>query len=271
MDKTPNNQPDWDNMAEKFDTWLPHIEPVGTALIEVLGAKAGDHILDVASGTGEPALTLARSFNQSITVTGVDAAEGMVRVANNKVAKEGLKGISFQTMPVEKLQFADEQFDKVLCRFGVMLFDDPELGVQEMYRVLKPGGRYALAVWGEAETMPTMYWSYQVFKGKVPDESLPPLAKITSMGVPGAIDTLLKNAGFTQINVERRRFEYQFDSFDSYWEIVESSDLLRQQYDALPAETKHTIRNEVAGFAQKHITEEGFKVPHEYLLVYGNK
>ncbi len=54
------NQPDWDNLAEKFDLWLPHIAPVGEALLASLVVNPGDKILDVASGTGEPALTLAR-------------------------------------------------------------------------------------------------------------------------------------------------------------------------------------------------------------------
>lgn len=268
--KSKDNQPDWDKIAEKFDTWLPHIEPVGKAMLEALDAKAGDKVLDVASGTGEPALTLAKA-NEAVEITGVDAAPGMVKVANKKVQESGLHNISFAAMPVEKLDFDDEVFDKVLCRFGVMLFDDPQQGVQEMHRVLKDGGRYAVAVWGEAENMPTMYWSYQVFKNKVPEDSLPPLEKISSMGAPGAIDTLLANAGFSEINVERHTFDYEFESFDEYWEAVESSDLLKQQYDALSETTRHSIRNEVADFAKEHITENGFSIPHEYLLVWGSK
>jgi len=270
MSGSKDNQPDWDQIAEKFDTWLPHIKPVGDAMLKVLNAKNGDKVLDVASGTGEPALTLARS-NDAIDITGVDSAQGMIDVANKKVSSEKLQNITFNTMPVEQLDFENDAFDKVLCRFGVMLFDDPEKGVHEMFRVLKKGGNYAISVWGEAENMPTMFWSYQVFKDKVPDDSLPPLEKISSMGAPGAIDTLLTNAGFSEINVERRTFSYEFDSFDDYWEIVESSDILRLQYEALSTEDKKSIRSEVAKFAQVHISDEGFSIPHEYLLVWGSK
>lgn len=270
MSDSKNNQPDWDKMAEKFDSWLPHIEPVGREMLNALTAQAGDKILDIASGTGEPALSLARE-NEQVEITGIDAAPGMVKVANNKVVRENLRNINFSVMPVEHLDFPDAAFDKVLCRFGVMLFEDPQQGVNEMNRVLKKGGRFVIAVWGEKENMPTMYWSYQVFKDKVPDDNLPPLEKITSMGAPGAIDTLLANAGFTDINVERHTFHYNFASFDEYWEIVESSDLLKQQYDALSEGNRHNIRNEVAKFAQAHISDEGFNIPHEYLLVWGSK
>jgi ubiquinone/menaquinone biosynthesis C-methylase UbiE len=77
-----NNQPDWDQIAEKFDMWLPQIESTTDALIDALGAHAGNSILDVASGTGEPALTLARRMGDKVTIQGIDAAPGMARVAN---------------------------------------------------------------------------------------------------------------------------------------------------------------------------------------------
>jgi len=266
-----NNQPDWHAIAEKFDIWLPQIEPVGEALLDVLQAKQGDHILDIASGTGEPALTLAQRMQDDINVIGVDAAEGMIGVAQQKVSDLGLNNIRFQTMPAENLDFTDESFDKVLCRFGVMLFEDPLTGLKEMRRVLKPGGRYAFSIWGEAETMPVMYWSYEVFKDKVPEDVVPPLAKITSLGAPGAIDTMLAEAGFTDINVERRTFQYKFDSFEAYWDAVEASDILKQQFDALPDSSREVVRNEVAGFANKYIGENGLMVPHDFLLAYGTK
>ncbi len=266
-----NNQPDWHAIAEKFDLWLPQIKPVGDELIKRLNAQQGDHILDLASGTGEPALTLARTMGDSVKIVGVDSAQGMIDVAQAKVETEGLGNIKFQAMPAEKMSFDDNQFDKALCRFGVMLFENPQQGVNEIYRVLKPGGDFALAVWGEAETMPVMYWSYEVFKDKVPKESHPPLEKITSMGAPGAIDTIMANAGFSEIKVERHTFHYQFDTFDEYWDVVEASDIMKLQFDALKESDRAVVRNEVAGFAKEYIGESGLRVPHDFLLAYGKK
>ena len=128
---TKDNQPDWDKIAEKFDYLLPQIAPVGEALLEALNARPGDKILDIASGTGEPALTLARR-QPHVQITGVDAADGMARAAQKKVVVERLSNISFTTMPAEQLVFGDGEFDKVLCRFGVMLFQDPLKGCSEL-------------------------------------------------------------------------------------------------------------------------------------------
>ncbi|WP_455208880.1 class I SAM-dependent methyltransferase [Kaarinaea lacus] len=266
-----DNQPDWDKIAEKFDIWLPQLAPVGEALLEALDAQPGDHIIDLGSGTGEPALTLARRMNGHIQITGIDAAEGMVKVAQSKVASERLSGIEFTAMPAEEMNFDDNHFDRALCRFGVMLFADPLQGLKEMRRVLKPGGHFALAVWSTPETMRTLYWSYEVFKHRLEEDYHPPLAKVTSLGAPGIMDELLREAGFTQFKVEAKTFHYQFTSFNAYWNAVEASDILKMQYDALPEDQRDSIRDEVGRFARDFIHDGNLVIPHEYLLVSGNK
>src|SRR3990167_1533993 len=75
-----------------------------------------------------PALTLARRLKGHANILGIDTADGMVRVAQAKVVKERLTGISFRCMPAEQLTLEDNTFDRVLCRFGVMLFTDPLQG-----------------------------------------------------------------------------------------------------------------------------------------------
>jgi ubiquinone/menaquinone biosynthesis C-methylase UbiE len=265
-----DNQPDWDRIAEKFDYLLPQLAPVGEALLEALDARPGDKVLDLASGTGEPALTLARR-QPHVQIIGVDAADGMARAAQKKVEVERLSNISFTAMSAEQLVFGDAEFDRVLCRFGVMLFQDPLKGCREMYRVLKRGGRFALAVWSTPETMTTLHWAVQVFKDRVAEEHQPPMAKVTSLGQPGVLDELLKSAGFTDFQVTPRRFDYQFTSFEEYWNIMEASDILKQQFDALPAADRDTVRDEIARFARDFQTDHGLVIPHEYLLAVGMK
>jgi ubiquinone/menaquinone biosynthesis C-methylase UbiE len=265
-----SNQPDWDKIAEKFDLWLPHIAPVGETLLQRLDAKPGDRVLDVASGTGEPALTLAQRMAGHITIIGTDAAPGMVRVAQAKVQRLRLDHIHFENLQAEKMRFGDASFDRVLCRFGVMLFEDPLQGLKEIRRVLKRSGRYALSVWSTPETMPTMYWSFEAFKNKVPEQVHPPLEKVTSLGVPGLLDDLLTQAGFREFTVERHTLHYQFTSFNDYWNLVEASDILKAQFDALPADARTGIRDEVAVFAQAYQSDHGLMVPHDYLVAFGD-
>ena len=260
-----NSQPDWHAMAEKFDLWLPQITPVGEAMLSQLDVKKGDSVLDVASGTGEPALTLAK-HNPAADVIGVDAAEGMVGVANKKLSSEKLTNITFSVMPAEKLAFEDDRFDHITCRFGIMLFDNAFEGIKEIRRVLKPGGTLIFSVWGDEDKMPTMNWTYDVFKDKVSESDMPPLKSVTSLGKKGALEDLLHSAGFTDINLERKIITYLFSSFEEYWQLILNSDILKRQFDALPDLDHEEIKLLINQKADDYVSELGLQIPHEYIL-----
>lgn len=264
-----DNQPDWGKIGEKFDLWLPQLSAAGVALIEHLDVQDGDKVIDIASGTGEPALTLARKMAGKVEIVGTDAAEGMVTIANRKIQDEKLQQISFSVMAAESMQFDDATFDRALCRFGIMLFEDPLAGTKEIRRVLKPGGRFSFAVWSTPESMPTLHWTYQVMAPRLPEDVRPPLPIVTSLGGPGVFDALLREAGFADFEIETKVLNYQFSSFDEYWDRVVASDILKMQFDALGNGEIDDVRNEVAELARDFQTDDKFIVPHEYLIAYG--
>ncbi len=266
---TNDNQPDWGVLAEKFDLWAPHIAPVGDALLAALDAQPGEHILDLASGTGEPALTLAKR-QPLVNIIGTDAAAGMVQVAARKASEQQLDNLSFQTMAAEVLSFPDDYFDRLSCRFGVMLFNEPAVGLQQMYRVLKPGGRCALAVWDTLEGMTGVYWTQQVFKNRIPESEQPAVDKIVSMS-GGVLEKLLAQAGFVGIETQVNRFEYQFSDFDAYWQNCVDSAIMKQQLDALKAGQLDEVRGAFAELAAPYQTDDGLVIPHEYRLAIAIK
>lgn len=268
---TQEIQPDWEAIAEKFDLWLPYIEPVGNMLIHKLDAQMGDKILDIASGTGEPALTLARKFNDSLTISGTDAAQGMVDVAQKKAKEQRLTNIHFSQMQAESLTFNTASFDKVMSRFGIMLFSNPEQGLREMYRVLKPGGICAFTVWSTPETMTTMKWVYNALKNKIPEDKYPPYKMATSLSQPGLLDNWLQNIGFQKITIENIGFNYCLDSFDDYWDLLIASDIIKMQLAILDEKSKAQVRDEICEFSQAYTTKKGLVIPHHYLLCYGKK
>jgi ubiquinone/menaquinone biosynthesis C-methylase UbiE len=126
------------------------LKPLGDEIIRLIKPKGTDFVLDVASGTGEPGLTIATKLRGGIVVI-TDLAEGMLEVARGNAARRGIKNLEFTACDVSELPFPDSSFDTISCRLGFMFFPDMLLAAKEMVRVLKPGGRIAAAVWNVPE------------------------------------------------------------------------------------------------------------------------
>lgn len=115
----------WRRVAVKLVTW-----------------KEGGRVLDVATGTGDVALEIARQTPASVSIVGIDFSEGMVALGREKVASSPYaKRITMEIAPCEAIPFPDRTFDSVTIAFGIRNVVDRKQGLAEMHRVLKPGGR----------------------------------------------------------------------------------------------------------------------------------
>lgn len=262
--------PDWARIAAGFDLWLRPLAPVAEIMLQALAAQPGERVLDLASGTGEPALTLARRM-PSVRIVGTDAAAPMVEVAARKVRQERLANVEFQAQPAEALPYADASFDRVMCRFGVMLFNDPLAGVREAYRVLKPDGTFVFAVWSGPERMTNCRLAVEAFRGLIPEDKYPPLAGVTSLGDPDKVRALVTRAGFAPPRIEEHSFDFEFDGFDAYWDMVEQSGVMAAQFEALPAPERPRMRERVRTLAAPYLCTEGLRMPHGFLLAVACK
>jgi ubiquinone/menaquinone biosynthesis C-methylase UbiE len=144
-------QATWDRFSSGWKKWddhvLPWLAPVGAALLDAARLRPDSHVLDVASGTGEPGLTAAARAPQGrVWVT--DLAEQMLRVAAENAERRGLKNVMTRQCDAGALPFADEMFDAVTARFGFMFFPDVAGAAREFARVARPGARVTTAVWG---------------------------------------------------------------------------------------------------------------------------
>src|SRR6185437_6255884 len=144
----------WNQFSPGWKKWDAHIldfmKPIADEMIDLLKPKRAETILEIAGGTGEPGLSIASLLNGGKVVI-TDLAEGMLDVAREKVSKNGITNVEFQVCDVSELPFADNTFDAVSCRMGFMFFPDMLLAAKEIHRVLKPGGRFATAVWSGPE------------------------------------------------------------------------------------------------------------------------
>jgi ubiquinone/menaquinone biosynthesis C-methylase UbiE len=144
----------WNKFSPGWKKWdvmiMDYLAPMGNAMIEYIQPHQQNLILDIASGTGEPALTIAGMLHKGHIVM-TDLSEDMLAIAKAKATSLSLQNVDTKVCDVTELPFADNTFDAVTCRFGFMFFPDMHLAAREMIRVLKPGGKLVTAVWGLPE------------------------------------------------------------------------------------------------------------------------
>ncbi len=140
----------WDRAAARYDaSWQRSLAVAHRRLFDRLRLRSGDRVLDVACGTGGLACELAAAVGPAGQVVGIDLSQAMVDAAKARAAKAGLRNTCFDRMDAQALTMPDAAFDVVTCCFGLMYLPDPEQALAQMRRVLRPGGRLGLAVWGE--------------------------------------------------------------------------------------------------------------------------
>jgi ubiquinone/menaquinone biosynthesis C-methylase UbiE len=123
-------------------------------MIELLEARPGQRVLEVAAGPGEVGFTLLPRLEPDGELISTDAAPEMVEAARRRADELGLVGVRFAVEDAASISLADDSVDAVLCRFGIMLVPDMEQGAAEIARVTRPGGRVVLAVWASPQVNP---------------------------------------------------------------------------------------------------------------------
>ncbi|MCI4323999.1 MAG: class I SAM-dependent methyltransferase, partial [Thermoplasmata archaeon] len=115
----------WNESAEAYVGLMRNLEPFRADLVERLAPQPGERILDMGTGPGEPAMTIARLMGASGHVTGIDLSENMVSIAERVARARGANNIEFRAMDCGDLKLPDRSFDAVVSSFGFQIFTDP--------------------------------------------------------------------------------------------------------------------------------------------------
>ena len=266
----------WDKSAPYWEKHRDIIRgmfhPITEALIEVAQIGPGHAVLDVATGPGEPALSIAEFVGPSGTVVGIDPIPGMVAAARRVAEARHVQNARFDVASADQVAFPDNHFDAVVCRFGVMFFPSPPDAVREMLRVLKPDRTIAFAVWNFGDRNPFHSVVANIVDRYVAPEPLPPDAPDAfRFAERGKLLKILNAAGAARTSERLLQFDIEIPlSLDDFWALRwDMSDKLRTKLSSVSPEQLASIRREVSGAVAAYSTDGVIHFPAEVLMVSG--
>lgn len=227
---TSGDTPDLDAVRQHWDTkstdWIAEAERISQSagifndlLLGAAGVASGQRVLDLASGPGEPALTIAKRVGPHGLAIASDLAPGMLLGLRRRAAGSAMPSATLHCVAadMQRLPFPDASFERVVCRFGIMFVPDPVLALRSVRRVLVPGGRTAFMAWGPRghQTMfPLIADAVEAVTGQAAD---PHHFQIFRFGAPGSLATAFRAAGFDPVREIDHRFSSLAPTETPFW------------------------------------------------------
>lgn len=253
----------WDKAAEYYEeSWKDQLKPAQDKLMEMAALKPGEKVLETSCGTGLVTFRVAREIGDDGKIIATDLSEKMVEMAEQNAVKQGLSNITFRRMDAEALDLEDNQFDAALCGLGLMYFPDPVQGLKEMYRVLKPGGRSVVAIWGERNKCG---WAdiFPIVDKHVASEVCP---MFFQQGTGKTLEYSLENAGFDNIQIERLTVKLNFKNTDHAILAAFSGGPVALAYKKFDEKTKEVVHRDYLNSISEYRNGDGYQIPGEYVV-----
>ncbi len=253
----------WDEAAKGWGRQADRVQDAARPISEWMIAHAkpapGERVLELAAGPGDTGFMAARKIEPGGTLICSDAVAGMLDIARERAAEQGVGNVEFKQLQLEWIDVPTASVDVVLCRWAVMLTLDPGAALRECRRVLKPGGRLSLAVWDppEANTWSVIVQRALVELGHVEPTS-PGGPGMFALAAPGRLRELLEDAGFFDIETESVPIVRHYASVIDW--LGETRDLSRQfsgVWETLSDERRQRLRDAVGSAAADYTDETG--------------
>jgi SAM-dependent methyltransferase len=214
--------PGWNEHGPQLRAWL---RTATDAMLGMAGIKRGSRVLDVAAGAGDQTLDIAERVGPKGFVLATDLSPAILNFAQQNAIKAGYRNVQTKAADGERLDVDEGSFDAVVCRLGLMLFPDPLQGLREMRRALKDGGAVCTMVFSGPEANPcvtTLMSTALQHAGLPPRDPFPP-GGLLSLGKPGLIDALFREAGFRDVATTKVSAPFTLPSAQAYLRFVRSS------------------------------------------------
>ncbi len=226
--------------------------PVVEKLLELVVIAPGMRVLDIACGTGEPALPAARLVGPAGFVLATDIAGEMLEVAREKAEAQGITNVEFRRVDGEELDVEPNSFDAITCRWGLMFMPEPLKCLKSAHRALKPGGRIAAAVWGPPDRNPFFTIPASVLAAHIQIPAPDPSAHGPfALADQSKLDFLFTQAGFRAARIESLEWPFAvFDSGHEYWTYTrELAAPIAALFEKVPEDARDLVSEQIAAKA----------------------
>jgi len=258
----------WDLAADAYEgLWQGQLSPAHQRLLQLAPPTAGERVLDVACGTGLIALAAAEQVGEAGQVTGVDISGRMVAVAERRAEALGLANTRFARMEGECLDCEDASFDLLYCALGLMYMPEWDHALRQMHRVLRPGGRIALAVWGERGRCG---WSavFPIVDAEVRSDVCP---LFFQLGHPGMLAALCRAAGFVDLHEQRISAPLYYETAGQACEAAFVGGPVAMAWSRFDATTRARVRARYTEAIAPWREGRGYRVPGEFVVLVARK
>ncbi len=276
MTSKPDSEPGWGSQyrlvaAERWKAKSAAMgQPVTDALVEYARPMPGMQVLDLASGTGEPAISLALRVGVQGHVTALDLSAESLEIAAQRAHARGLNNFTTWAADAHSLPFPDDSFDLATSRFGVMFFRDAGLALRELRRVLRPAARACFLAWGSFDQP---YWrsmigvAHKHAGGPLLERGGPDPFKFAG---PGSLSAVLRSSGFVDVEEEVKTLPWTWPGpVEEVWEQVQAVSVpFRPMLGRVPAGRWPQIHAEVHESVRRYF--DGEKVAFGASVVFAS-
>ncbi len=267
--------------AEQFERWqraaagwgrrasrmFELTEPVSRWMVERLELKPGLRVLELAAGPGDTGFLAAEAIAPG-TLVSSDLSEAMLEVARGRARERGVENVEFSRLELEWIDLPAASVDAALCRWGLMLVVDPAAAAAEIRRVLKPGGRLAVAVWDLAERNPWATLDWQALTELRYHSPSPPGGPGMFVLAPEArLRELLEGAGFTEVVIDGIELDRAYRDADDYIaESFELSAIFAEVWEQLDERQRSECHQRITELTEPYRTADGLLLPGRSLV-----